>query len=93
MNSIDARLAAISAEVERRRLEQEEPVDPLSASLFAFEAEMAGLDEIGIAALAAETTEDGQQVLTLEQARKMVDTYRQEVTERRMSAFRLGARA
>lgn len=92
MNSIDTRLAAISAEVERRRMIQSEPIDALSVSLFAFEEEIAGLDEIGIAALAAETTEDGRQILTLEQARKMVDTYRQEVTEQRMSAFRAGAR-
>ncbi|WP_303791422.1 hypothetical protein [Anaerotruncus colihominis] len=44
-NRIDARLAAIAAELERRRMIQSEPIDPLSASLFAFEKELAGLDE------------------------------------------------
>ena len=50
-NRIDARLAALVAEVERRRLIQEEPIDPLSASLYAFSRELAGLDELGRSAL------------------------------------------
>ena len=91
-NRIDARIAALAKAIERNKMERAEPLDSLSASMFEFEDEMASLDEIGIAALAAET-EGVQHILTLEQAQRMADTYRQEVTERRMSAFRLGARA
>lgn len=87
---VDARLAAIAAELERRRLIQEEAIDPLSASLFAFEDEMASLDEIGVAALAAETDEDGRQILTLEQAQRMVDGFKQDVADRRLCAFKSG---
>lgn len=86
MNSrIDARLAALVAEVERRRLIQKEPVDPLSASLFAFEAEMAALDEIGIAALAGLTDEDSNAILTLTQAQQMAADYRQEISTRKIA--------
>lgn len=88
MASIDSRLAALAAALER--LEQTEPIDPLSASLYAFEDEMANLDEIGIAALAAETDERGKPILDIEQAQRMADNYRREAAERRISAFRLG---
>lgn len=84
-HDVDARLAAIAAELERRRLIQEEPIDPLSASLFAFEAEMAALDEIGIAALAGMTDEDGKPILTLTQAQRMAADYRQEDSARKVS--------
>ena len=50
-NRIDARLAAIVAEVERRRLIQEEPDDDLSRSLFNLRQELAGLDTLGKSAL------------------------------------------
>lgn len=89
-NRVDARIAALAEAVERRRLVQEEPIDPLSASLFAFEEEMTGLDEIGVAALAAATDEDGRQILTLEEAQRMVDDFKGYATERRVCAFRSG---
>ena len=50
-HDVDARLAAIAAEVERRRLIQEEPIDPLSASLYSMARELRGLDETGREAL------------------------------------------
>lgn len=50
-HDVDARLAAIAAEVERRRMIQSEPVDPLSASLYAFERGLAELDAAGRDAL------------------------------------------
>lgn len=50
-NRIDARLAALVAEVERRRLIQEEPDDDLSRSLFNLRQELAGLDALGKSAL------------------------------------------
>lgn len=89
MSSIDARIATLAAEVERRLI-QEEPIDPMSASLYAFEAEMAALDEIGIAALAAATDEDGRQILTLEQAQQMANNFKRDATDRRLYAFRSG---
>lgn len=84
-HDVDARLAAIAAELERRRLIQEEPIDPLSASLFAFEVELAGLDEIGIAALAGLTDEGGKPILTLTQSQQMAADYRQEVSTRKIA--------
>lgn len=84
-HDIDARLAAIVAELERRRMIQSEPIDPLSASLFAFEAELAALDEIGIAALAGLTDEDGNAILTIAQAQRMADNYRQEESTRKVA--------
>ena len=50
-NRIDARLAALVAEVERRRLIQEEPDDDLRRSLFNLRQELAGLDALGKSAL------------------------------------------
>lgn len=90
MVSVDSRLAALASALERRKLEQAEPVDPLSASLLAFENQMEHLDAVGVAALAAETDERGKPILTIEQARRMVDSYRQGAADRRLSTFRSG---
>ena len=89
-HDVDSRLASISLELERRRLIQEEPIDPLSASLFAFEVEMAGLDEIGVAALAGMADEDGKPILTLTQAQQMADIVKGDAADRRLGAFRSG---
>lgn len=51
MSSIDARLTALASALEQRQLEQVAPIDPLSASLFALEKELAGLDAAGKAQL------------------------------------------
>lgn len=90
MNNIDARLRALSAALEARRLEQAIPADGLSRSLYAFGDEMAGLDEIGVAALAAETDEDGRQILTLEEAKRMADSFKKDAADWRLCAFRAG---
>lgn len=82
---VDARLAALLAEVERRRQFELEPVDPLSASLYAFAEELAGLDEIGIAALAGMADEDGKPILTLTQTQQMAADYRKEVSTRKVA--------
>lgn len=50
MNSIDARITALAEAIERRKMEQEAPVDDLSGSLFEFGQELAALDETGLAA-------------------------------------------
>lgn len=50
-NHINARIAAIAAALERRKMEQEAPVDDLSRSLFDLRQELAGLDELGKSAL------------------------------------------
>lgn len=86
-HDVDARLAAIAAELERRRLIQEEPIDPLSASLYEFVEELAGLDEIGIAALAGLTDEGGKPILTLTQAQQMAADYRQEESTRKVASL------
>lgn len=87
MNNIDARLRALSVALEVRRLEQAIPVDDLSRSLYAFVDEMASLDEIGIAALAGLTDEDGNAILTLAQARQMAADYRQEESDRKVASL------
>lgn len=92
MASVDARITRLIKALELRRMEQEAPVDDLSRSLFEFESETASLDEIGIAALAAATDEDERPILTLEQARRMVDDFKRDATGRRLCAFRSGMR-
>ncbi len=57
--SIDKRLAALVAEIERRRQIQEEPLDTLSASLYDFADELRQLDVLGRAALLEELNRDG----------------------------------
>jgi len=47
-NRINARIGALAAEVERRKLIREMPVDPLSQSLYEMGAELAALDELGV---------------------------------------------
>lgn len=89
-HDVDARLAAIAAELERRRLIQEEPIDPLSASLYEFVEELAGLDEIGVAALAGLTDEGGKPILALTQAQQMADSFKKDAADRRLCAFRAG---
>lgn len=51
MSSIDARIAAIAEAIERRKIEQEAPVDDLSRSLFNLRQELARLDALGKSAL------------------------------------------
>lgn len=47
MPSIESRIIALANAIRRRQMEQETPIDPLSASLFAWERELTGLDEQG----------------------------------------------
>lgn len=56
---INARIAALAEAIERRKMEQEVPVDDLSKSLFAFGQELAGLGEKGKAELLQRINEDG----------------------------------
>lgn len=49
--SVEARLAALDAEVARRKEIQEMPEDPLSQSMREYYQELASLDELGKAAL------------------------------------------
>ena len=51
MNSIDARITALAEAIERRKMEQEAPVDDLSRSLFNLRQGLAGLDALGKSAL------------------------------------------
>lgn len=51
MYSIDARIAALAEAIERRKMEQEAPVDDLSRSLFNLRRELAELDTLGKSAL------------------------------------------
>lgn len=69
-NRIDARLDALVAELERRRLLQTAPLDPLSASLYEMGRELAGLDEQSRDALFLK-----QDILNREQFDKFVLNY------------------
>lgn len=48
---IDARIAALAKAIERRKMEQEAPIDDLSWSLFNLRQELAGLDALGKSAM------------------------------------------
>lgn len=50
-HSIDARIVALAKAIERRKMEQEAPVDDLSRSLFNLCQELAGLDALGKSAM------------------------------------------
>lgn len=54
MPSIDSRITALINALERRKMEQEGPVDALSQSLYELGRELSGLDRLGKAALLAE---------------------------------------
>ena len=69
-HDVAARLAAIAAELERRRLLQTAPLDPLSASLYEMGRELAGLDEQSRDALFLQ-----QNILNREQFDKFVLNY------------------
>lgn len=84
--SVESRLAALNAEVERRKMIQEEPLDPLSQSLKEYYQELASLDELGKVALLEELNREdplvGKQSLGLNPADidKMVEDAQENVT-------------
>lgn len=66
--SVEARIAALAAEVRRRQFIDEGPIDGLSQSLENFEQELLSLDDLGKAAFLAELNqerEDGSEVICL----------------------------
>ena len=69
MASIDARLTRLAEALERRKMEQEGPVDDLSRSLFDLGKRLAHLDALEKAALLAEINQgdplDGADSLNL----------------------------
>lgn len=82
MASIEARLAALAAEIRRRKFANEGPVDALSQSLFELEGELLGLDDLGKAAFLAELNredEDGTEGvgLTLEDLERWIADIRE----------------
>lgn len=54
MSSIDSRLAALAEAIERKRMEQEYPVDELSRSLYNMGQRLSKMDSLEKAALLAE---------------------------------------
>ena len=66
--SVEARIAALAAEVRRRQFIDEGPIDGLSQSLENFEQEILSLDDLGKTAFLAELNqerEDGSGVIGL----------------------------
>ena len=82
MASINTRIAALAAALERERLKEDLELDDLSLSLYEFDDRMASLTDDEIEAMATEVDEDGKQMLTLEQAHAFVDEWRQRRAER-----------
>lgn len=73
------RIEELRQRIENKRLDEEEPIDPLSRSLYELYKEMAELDEDGIADLHERlTNEDEKSIGTLEQTRRFVKTFANE---------------
>ena len=72
---ISSRITALTESMERRRLEQEAPVDDLSRSLFEFRRELAGLDEAGRDALFQEWNEPDENGVCLNMTREAFDRF------------------
>lgn len=83
--SVEARLAALDAEVERRKAIQEEPEDPLSQSMREYYQELASLDELEKAAFLEELNrenplaEEQSLQLTQKDIDKMVESANENV--------------
>lgn len=58
--NVEARLAALAAEVRRRQFADEGPIDGLSQSLEDFEKELLSLDDLGKATFLAELNQERQ---------------------------------
>lgn len=58
--SVEARLAALAAKVQRRQFVDEGPIDGLSQSLENFEQEILSLDDVGKAAFLASLNQCGE---------------------------------
>lgn len=77
MASIDARIAALMEAVERRKMEQEAPIDPLSRSLFEYADWLGGLDETGKLELLEEWNKD-RQCMTMEALEDHIASFAEE---------------
>lgn len=81
MPSLDARLTSLADALQRRQMEQLAPVDPLSASLFDLQRELAALDAEGKAELLAELNQGGDDGtvgldLDIKALERMIDDWR-----------------
>ena len=74
MYSIDARIAALAEAIERRKMEQEAPVDDLSKSLYEMGQELAALDEQGKAELLQSLNGNGLN-LSLDDLERFITDY------------------
>ncbi len=76
---ITQRINVLHQLIERKQLEEEEPIDPFSRSLYEFFKEMAELDKDGIVAFHEQSVDDdGKPIGTLEGTREFVKTWAQE---------------
>ncbi len=72
MQSVEARLVALSETIRRRKMEQAAPVDELSRSLMDYEKWLANLDEQGKAELLEEANKDDMG-LTLRDIERIIE--------------------
>ena len=82
MASIDSRLAALAEAIERKRMEEEAPVDELSRSLYNMGQRLSKVDSLEKAALLAEFNRDdpldgtGSLNLDMEALERFIADYR-----------------
>ena len=82
MASIDSRLAALAEAIERKRMEEEAPVDELSRSLYNMGQRLSKMDSLEKAALRAEFNRDdpldgtGSLNLDMEALERFIADYR-----------------
>ena len=82
MASIDSRLAALAEAIERKRMEEEAPVDELSRSLYNMGQRLSKMDSLEKAALLAEFNRDdpldgtGSPNLDMEALERFIADYR-----------------
>ena len=82
MASIDSRLAALAEAIERKRMEEEAPVDELSRSLYNMGQRLSKMDSLEKAALLAEFNRDdpldgtGRLNLDMEALERFIADYR-----------------
>lgn len=76
MSSIETRIAALAEAIERRKMEQEVPVDDLSKSLYALGQELAGLDEQGKSEMLESLNENGLS-MSMDEFERFIAAYRE----------------
>lgn len=71
-NRIDSRIAALAAAIQKRKLAQATPIDGLSLSMLDFCKEIRSMSAAELQSL---LSEDGNPILTIDEAKRMISEY------------------